>query len=150
MQGCVRGKNIKNPFPKSETKTKGTLELIHSDACGPMPSTSLSDFEYYVTFIDDYSKKAWIYFLKTKDVVFGKFKEFEALIENQLERRIKTPRTDNGGEYTSKYFESFCKEVGIKRDLTTPYNTQRNGVAKRKNIKHSFPKSETKTKGTLE
>ena len=41
-KGCARGKNIKNPFPKSETNTKGTLELIHSDVCGPMPSISLS------------------------------------------------------------------------------------------------------------
>ena len=45
-KGCAKGKNIKNPFPKSETKTKGTLELIHSDVYGPMYSTSLSGFEY--------------------------------------------------------------------------------------------------------
>ena len=57
FKGCVRGKNIKNPFPKSETKTKGTLELIHSNVCGSMPSTSLSGYKYYVTFIDDYSRK---------------------------------------------------------------------------------------------
>ena len=51
---------------KSETKTKGTLELIDSDVFGPMSSISLSGYEYYVTFIDDYSRKAWIYFLKNK------------------------------------------------------------------------------------
>ena len=44
-------------IPKSETKTKGVLELIHLDVCGPMSSTSLSGFEYYITFIDDYSRK---------------------------------------------------------------------------------------------
>ena len=122
--GCSRGKNIKNPFSKSETKSKGTLELIHSDVCGSMSSTSLSGDEYYVTFIDDYSRKTWIYFLKTKDEVFEKFKEFKALIENHSERRIKKLRTDNGGEYTSKEFEAFCKEAGIKRELTTPYSPQ--------------------------
>ena len=52
-KGCARGKNIKNPFLKSETKTKGALELIHFDVCGPMPSTYLSGYEYYVTFIYD-------------------------------------------------------------------------------------------------
>ena len=98
------------------------LELIHSDVCGPMPSTSLSGYEYYVTFIDDSSRKIWIYFLKTKDEVFRKFKEFKSLIESHLERRIKTLRTNNGGEYTSKEFEAFCKEAGIKRELTSPYN----------------------------
>ena len=56
-KGCAHGKNIKNPFPKIYTKTKGTLELIHSDACGPMPSLSLSGYEYYVTFIGCVFKK---------------------------------------------------------------------------------------------
>ena len=102
-------KYIKNPFSKSETKTKGTLELIHSYVCGPIPSTSLSCYKYYVTFIHDYSINTWIYFLKTEDEVFRKFKEFKSLIENHSERRIKTLRTDNGGEYISKYFELFCK-----------------------------------------
>ena len=50
-KGCARGKKIKNPFIKSETKTKGMLELIHSNVCGPMPSTSLIGYEYYVTFM---------------------------------------------------------------------------------------------------
>ena len=62
--------------------------------------------------------------------VFDKFKEFKALIENLSDKRIKTY---NGGEYTSKWFEAFCKDVGIKRKLTTPYNPQQNSVAERKN-----------------
>ena len=95
-KGCAQGKNIKNPFPKSDTKTKGTLELIHSDVCGPMPSIYLSGYEYYITFIDDYSRKTWICFLKNKSEVFEKFKEFKALIENHLENRVKTLRSYNG------------------------------------------------------
>jgi hypothetical protein len=85
-KGCAQGKNIKNPFPKSDSKAKGILELIHSYVCGPMPSTSLSGYVYYVSFIDDYSCKTWVYFLKSKDEVFGKFKDFKALIENLSER----------------------------------------------------------------
>jgi transposase InsO family protein len=65
--------------------------------------------------------------------VFGKFKEFKALIENLSERNIKILRSDNGGEYTSKEFVIFCRDVWIKRDLTTPYNPQQNGVEERKN-----------------
>jgi len=42
-------------------------------------------------------------------------------------------RSDNGGEFTSDDFKAFCKEVGIKRELTTLYNPQQNGVAERKN-----------------
>ena len=65
--------------------------------------------------------------------MFEKFKEFKALIENLSDKKIKTLRSDNGGEYTSKEFEAFCKDAGIKRELTTPYNPQQNGVAERKN-----------------
>ena len=115
---------MKNPFLKSETKTKGVLELIHSDVCGPVSSTSLSGFEYYITFIEDFSRKNWIYFLKEKSEVFEKFKEFKALIENLSEKKIKTLRSDNGGEYTSKEFGAFCKDSRIKRELTTPYTSQ--------------------------
>jgi hypothetical protein len=68
-KGCAQGKNIKNPFLKSDSKAEGVLELIHSDVCGPMPSTSLSGYVYYVSFIDDYSRKTWVYFLKSKDEV---------------------------------------------------------------------------------
>jgi hypothetical protein len=55
------------------------------------------------------------------------------LIENLSERKIMILWSDNGGEYTSKEFVNFCKDVGIKRELTTPYNPQQNGVAERKN-----------------
>ena len=103
-KGCVKGKNIKNPFLKSETKTKGTLELIHLDMCGSISSTSLSGFEYYITFIDDYSRNTWIYFLKEKSEVFEKFKEFKALIENISDKIIKKLRSNNGEEYTSYEF----------------------------------------------
>jgi transposase InsO family protein len=65
--------------------------------------------------------------------VFSKFKEFKDLIENLSERKIKILRSDNGGEYTSKEFVNFCKDVEIKRELTTPYNPQQNDVEERKN-----------------
>jgi hypothetical protein len=131
--GCAQGKNIENPFPKRDNKAEGVLELIHSDVCGPMPSSSISGYVYYVSFTDDYSHKTWVYFLKSKDEVFSKFKEFKALIENLSKRKIKILRSDNGGEYTSKEFVNFYKDVGIKRELTTPYNPQQNDVVERKN-----------------
>ena len=59
-----------------------------------------------------------------KDDVFSKFKEFKALIENHTKRKIKTFRSDNGGEFTSNEFKELCKELGIKRELSTPYNPQ--------------------------
>ena len=79
---CVKGKNTKKTFPSSESKAKGILEIIHSNVCGPMSSSSLSGYVYYVSFIDDFSRKTSIYLLNNKDEVFNKFKQFKALIKN--------------------------------------------------------------------
>ena len=77
------------------------MDIVHSDVCGPMPSTSLRGYVYYVSFIYDYSRKTWIYLLKGKNEVFGKLKEFKVLVENLSEKKIKILRLDNGGEFTS-------------------------------------------------
>jgi hypothetical protein len=127
------GKNVKVPFPSSETRSKGLLDPIHSDVGGPMSATSVKGTSYYVTFIDDFSRKTWIYFMKTKDEVFSHFRAFKAQVENMTRRKIKALRTDNGGEFTSTKFNDFCKEERIKREKTMPYNSQQNGVAERKN-----------------
>jgi transposase InsO family protein len=89
---------------------------------------------YYVSFIDEFSRNTWIYFLRKKYEVFDKFKEFKALVENQTEKRIKVLRTDNGGEFDGKEFKELCKKCGIARKKTTPYTPQQNGVAKRMNM----------------
>ena len=62
--------------------------------------------------------------MKNKVEVFSKFKEFKVLIENHTEKKIKTFRSDKGGEFTSNEFKDLCKELGIKRELSTPYNPQ--------------------------
>ena len=87
----------------------------------------------YVLFIDDHSQKSWIYFLEAKSETFDRFKEFKTLIENHTGRHICILRSDNGGEYESNEFDHFCREAGIKKELTVPYNPQQNGVAERKN-----------------
>ena len=115
---------MKSPFPGSESKSKGDLDIVHSNMCGPMIATSLSEYVYYVSFIDDYSCKTWFYLLKGKNEVFSKFKGFKAFVEKVSEKKIKIFRSDNGGEFTSIEFKTFCKEVGIKRELSTPYNPQ--------------------------
>jgi transposase InsO family protein len=133
-RGCSLGKNVNGSFSRSDNRSKGILDLINTDVCGPMIVASLNGYLYYVLFINDHSRKTWIYFLKTKDGVLVIFQEFKAQVENLTERRIKVLRLDNGGEYTSRYFTDFCIEEGIKRQYIVPYNPQQNGFAKRKNI----------------
>ena len=74
---------------------------------------SLGGSLYYVSFIDDFSKKTWIYILRKKSYIFERFKEFKSLIENQIGKRIKVLRTDNGGEFSGKEFDQFYKQCVI-------------------------------------
>jgi hypothetical protein len=130
---CLYGKQNRVRFPSGATRAEGILQLVHSDVFGPVSVPSLGKSMYYVSFIDDFSRKTWIYFLRKKSKVFDRFKEFKALVENQTEKQIKVLRTDNGGEFCGNEFEEFCKKCGIERQKTTPYTPQQNGVAERMN-----------------
>ena len=88
---------------------------------------------YYVTFINNYSQKTCIFFMKMKDEVLTKFMEFKALVENQTRKKINAVRSDDGGEYVSNAFKDLCAKEGIRRELIAPCNPQRNGVIEKKN-----------------
>lgn len=131
---CAKGKIATKPFPKeSSSRSQYLLELIHSDVCGPLRVSSAGGARYLLTFIDDKSRKNFIYLLKSKSEVFEKFKEFKSMVECETSRKIKKLRTDNGGEYMSKDFERFLKEAGIQHQTPPSYTPQQNGVAERAN-----------------
>ena len=140
-EACVLGKMKKIPFPKQTVhRVTELLELVHSDVCGPMNVDSLGGSRYMVTFSDDFSRYTFVYLLRSKDEVLTKFREFVNLVENQtghkvktLNLRIKTLRTDNGGEYISKALAAFYAERGIAHEFTNPHCPEQNGVAERMN-----------------
>jgi len=109
------------------------FELIHSDVCGPINPQFNGGNRYFITFTYDFSRKTWVYFLHDKANVFDVFKKFKALVEGEFGCRIQCLRTDKGGEFTSNEFNNFCSNQGIKRQLTTAYTPQQNGVSERKN-----------------
>ena len=84
---CQHGKAHQLPFPISSNVSSFSLELIFSDVWGPA-KTSSGGFQYYVSFIDDYSKFVWIYLLKRKFDVFDVFRDFLAHVERLLSRKI--------------------------------------------------------------
>jgi 5'-3' exoribonuclease 2 len=69
---------------------------------------SLNGSRYFITFIDDFSRKSWIYFLATKSQTFKKFKFFKELVEKNEGKNIKMLRTDWGGESIFNAFNAFC------------------------------------------
>jgi hypothetical protein len=112
---CIEGKHQRTSFPKDETtRASKLLELVHSDVCGLMKTTSHGGARYFVTFIDDFLRKTHVYLLRAKGKAFDKFKEYKALVENQTGMKIKTFRSDNGGEFVSKNFYNFLHACGIQ------------------------------------
>ena len=131
---CVLGKSHKQSFLEGKHTTKGILEYIHSDLWGSVSNEpTLSGCRYFLTFIDDYSRKVWIRFLRSKDEVFENFSEWKALVENQTKKKIKCLRTDNGLEFCNNQMDKLCQDSGIKRHRTCVYTPQQNGVAERMN-----------------
>ena len=132
-ESCIMGKQHRTLFPKDKPhRASQPFEIIHSDVCGPMHIKSLGSSRYFVTFIDDYSRYTQTYFLKNKDEVLEKFKEFVNYV-NTLGKKVKILRSDNGGEYCSKRFQDYLKEHGIQHQTTVPYNPEQNGTAERMN-----------------
>jgi Integrase core domain len=85
-------------------REKQPLQLAHTDICGSLVPVSHGGNNYFITFIDDYSRKTWVYFLKEKSAAFEVFKSFKNLVENESGYKIKTLRSNRDGEYTSKRF----------------------------------------------
>ena len=72
---------------------------------------------YFISFVDDFSRKIWVQLLKSKDEAFATFTHFHAFVTTQTGRKLKCLHTNNGGDYTSAEFKTFCEILGIKRDL---------------------------------
>ena len=130
---CVKGKQTRVKFGTAIHDTKGILDYVHSDVWGPSKTTSLGGKNYFVTFVDDFSRRVWVYTMKAKSEVLGIFIKWKKMVETQTERKIKRLRTDNGGEYTSDPFMEVCENEGIVRHFTVRDTPQQNGVAERMN-----------------
>ena len=98
FSSCVLEKHHRDSFDKRASwYALVSLELVHSDLCGPPPSVSFSSFKYFLNFIDDYSRCTWVYFLKPKSEVFNMVLAYKALVEKQYGHQIIKLISDNGG-----------------------------------------------------
>ena len=133
-EGCLMSKQARKPFPhQTSFAAKRVLELIHGDICGPITPETCARNRYFLLLVDDFSRKMWVYMLKSKSEAFATFKKFRAVVENEREETVKVLRTDRGGEFCSNEFNNYCSENGITRHYTTPYTPQQNGVVERRN-----------------
>ena len=107
------GKFVKTTFHEKENRALVILERIHTDVCGPFSVALTTKHRYYVIFVDEYSRRCWIFFMQKKSETFSKFCEFKSLVEKELGKQVKALRSDNGGEYISGEFKDFCSKEGI-------------------------------------
>jgi hypothetical protein len=118
---CVYGKQKRVRFLKvGKEKKNERLELVHTDVWRLAQVSSLGVSRYYVTFIDDATRKTWVYCIRQKSDVFNTFKKLKALVENETGKSLKCLRSDNGGEYYNKEFDDYYSYHGIRRENTVP------------------------------
>lgn len=130
---CLASKQDKVAFKTfSLARKSNVLDLIYSDVCGPLKIKTLGGASYFGTFIDNHSRKVWVYILKSKDQVLDVFKQFLVSVEREIGRSLKCIRTNNGGEYKGP-FNEYCTNKVIRHQYTPPKTLQHNGVAERIN-----------------
>ncbi|GAU32405.1 hypothetical protein TSUD_220940 [Trifolium subterraneum] len=133
-EDCVQSKQHRDNFNKDvKSRTNNVLEVIYSDVCGPMQVDSTGGNKYFVSFVDDHSRKLWTYLIKRKSEVFDVFKKFKAMAEKQSDHKLKVLKIDGGGEYVSNAFSEYCEAEGIMHEVIPPYTPQQNGSAERRN-----------------
>ncbi|GJT34550.1 retrotransposon protein, putative, ty1-copia subclass, partial [Tanacetum coccineum] len=128
-ENYVMGKSHRVSFGVGRHTTQGVIDYIHSDLWGPSQVESLGGKKYFLSIVDDYSRRVWVYILRFKDKAFRKFKEWKQLVENQTGRTVKRVRTDNGLEFCNREFKQLCIESGIAKHLTVAGMPQLNGLA---------------------
>ena len=130
---CKLGKSKVLPFSHHASRASQCFELIHSDVWGIAPVVSHAHYKYFVTFIDDFSRFTWVYFLRSKGEVFSVFHRFLALLETQFSAIIKVLGFESGGDYMSNEFQVFLQSKGIISQRSCPSTPQQNGFVERKN-----------------
>ena len=84
---------------------------MYGDQLGHLPFAAHN----YVKFLDDATRKVWVYFLRHKFDVIQTFKKWKCLVENETGKKLKCLRSNNGGEYCSHEFEYYFSTNAISR-----------------------------------
>lgn len=133
---CILSKMEKLPFKQNRSRADKPLQMIHSDAMGPIKPTSWpGQRRYIIVFVDDYSRYANVYCLKSKDESGQVFEQFLSSARNLLgtDAKVCYVRSDRGTEFTGGKFAEIMKREKIESDSGPPYTPELNGTAERFN-----------------
>jgi hypothetical protein len=104
------------------------------DLVGPARVRSAGGKWYVLVVVDDYSRYVWVFFLEEKGETFGFVRDLVLRLRNERhEEAIRAIRSDNGSELRNSRFETFCHDLGLEHQFSSPYKPPQNGVVERKN-----------------
>ncbi|CAA0830123.1 Unknown protein [Striga hermonthica] len=126
------GTEVERTFARDRVSGRGSLRALRAWKA-EATVTSLGGSMYYMTFVDDCTRKVWVYFPKRKSDAFDTFRRWRALVEKETGLEVKCLRSDNGGEYNSEAIKEYCADNGIQMQKTVPRTPQQNGIAERMN-----------------
>ena len=129
---CIENKMHNIPFENQTKGAKEILVIVHTYLNGPH-SEGYKGEKYFLTFIDEFSKVAKVYPIKSKSEVYDKFIEYINLVENKTGKKIKKLRCDNGTKYLNKDIYKLCRQKGIELETCPPYVHELNSTAERYN-----------------
>jgi transposase InsO family protein len=131
---CVLTKQRRLPLPQqSSFRAKERLEIVHRDLCGPVTPATLRGRRYFLLLVDDLSRYMWIVVLSSKGEVADAIRHAQAAAEVKCGSKLRVLRTDNGGEFTTVEFASYCEDEGVQCHYSASYSPQQNGVVERRN-----------------
>ena len=129
---CLEGKMHRHPFSAATPRATRPLERVCTDLMGPL-SPSVFRHKYIMVIVDEYTRYAWVFFLKQKSHASQRIKDFFAYAQRQFGRTISCIRSDRGGEFLSEELLSWYERNGIVHELSIRNTPQQNGIAERYN-----------------
>ena len=131
---CIQAKHSCAPFPKeADSWAEHPGELTHTDVWGPACIEDIGRAKYYISFINNYTRRCTVQFMKHKDETSTKVQQYLTYIETHWDIKPKHLHANNGTEYVNQSLLTWCRDHGIETKLTAPYSPSQNGVAKRFN-----------------
>jgi hypothetical protein len=119
--------------PLTSVMTKRPCEFFHMDLVGPAHVCSASGKWYVLVIMDNYSRYAWVFFLADKGETFGFVRDLILRLKNERHGyAIRAICSDNGSEFKNSCSKTFCRDLGLKHQFSSPYVACQNGVVEKK------------------
>ncbi|HEY5813547.1 MAG TPA: reverse transcriptase domain-containing protein [Terrimicrobiaceae bacterium] len=129
---CAISKSVRTTNKETPERAVKRLQRVYTDFWGPFATPTPSGAKYMLTFTDDFTRKSWIYLVKARTELYGKFREWQTEVERQSIEKLQAIRCDNAREYRALAVD-LKQRNGVLVEFTTPYTPEQNGVAERLN-----------------